>query len=338
MLGAQIQRLIECYRDCIPVLHETHISWVILLGDDAYKIKKPVTYSFLDFSTIEKRRQACHREVLLNRRLAPWMYLGVEPICQDGQEVIIGKGRGTIIDHAVKMRRLDPARHMPVLLREGNVTKRHMQQIAEQLIIFHTSTNTSEACPDASAMLSDFRDLLSVEQEIRVSIGDAGITRIHEAIAMAETVLAHLTKRIRQRFDAGLVVDGHGDLHSGNIFLLDEPVIFDCIEFNDRFRQVDILDELAFFCLDLDLHGRPDLAAVFLEYYCARHRCMTTGSDAILFNYYRLYRANVKIKVQALKGRQAPAGVPTQQRYRKVKAYFDLLEKYLDDVRFHRRP
>jgi hypothetical protein len=253
----------------------------------------------------------------------------VVSICKAGDTVTID-GTGDVIDYAVKMRRLPQGRQMDVMLRKGQVKKSHIEQIAERLSSFHKTAEIPSSPPDPKVMLTDFTDLKTYSSLICSRYGEAGERCIHDAIDFTTDFLHTHTSRIRDRHAMGFVVDGHGDLHSKNIFLLDKPMIFDCLEFNDHLRQVDVLDELAFFCLDLELYGEKDLAKHFLEHYLLHYPCLLTDEDALLFRYFQLYRAGVKMKINLIKTADQTHPSGSAQRWMNADGYFRLFEQYFD--------
>ena len=330
MTKEQILKLIEqSFSETKPELVETHISWVLLGSQYAYKIKKPLKYSFLDFSTLSKRKFYGQRELELNRRLTDDMYLDLITIRQYGESIRLGGQEGTIIDYALKMRRMDNSRQMNRLLTEDRVTFHHMEQLADKLAAFHAFTDVVETEVNIHLLWEDFADILKVVPFIRKNLGEELAELARESVDFAAGFLEEHTPRIRKRHASGFTIDGHGDLHSKNIFLLETPVIFDCIEFNDHFRQLDVLNELAFFCLDLDFFKREDLAAHFLKHYLLKYPCISEAEDWHLFRYYKLYRANVRLKVNALKVMQAGDRTVQRERLKLVEAYLILLKRYL---------
>lgn len=310
-------------------LIETHISWIILTEEYVYKIKKPFQFSFLDFSTLDKRRFYCEQEVLLNQRLAKDIYLRVVPIRQSKEGVFIDADEGQIIDYAVKMKRLDNKHQMDVLLEEEKVTKEHIVQIADQLATFHAFTDVVESEPLIAEMQVDFADVANVQQFLNDFLGETAVHKTEEAIEFSRIFLQLHEQRIKERHALGFFIDGHGDLHSGNIFLLEEPVIFDCIEFNEHFRHLDVLDELAFFCMDLDFYGQEELESHFLRHYNEKYPVFFNDEDFRLFQYFKLYRANVRLKVNSLKAMQATNHQVREKRSGLVEDYYNLFKRYL---------
>jgi aminoglycoside phosphotransferase family enzyme len=302
-------------------MKETHISWVLLSGDYAYKIKKPVKFSFLDFSTLEKRERFCNEEVRLNRRLAPDTYLGVSRITGRGGGLIISDD-GPAVDYAVKMKRLDGACMMDRLLDEGKIDEAHLRKLASIIADFHGRIESVQGCNTPAMISGHIADLANFRGVVEEACGrgndvDAILGRSAEFIAKNGDLL-------RQRIAEGRVKDCHGDLHSGNIFVPGRDiVIIDCIEFNREFRCVDVASEVAFMAMDLDAHGRENLSAVFVDEYVA-----LSGDRELmrLLGFYKCYRANVRAKIAAIGWSQ---GKDRGNRERMIK-YLALARRYSD--------
>lgn len=311
---------------------ETHISWVILTPTFAFKIKKPVKFPFLDFSTLEKRKFYCQEEVRLNRRLAPEMYIDVLPIYLDKDDspvICLAGGGGTPADFAVSMKRMDNHRQMDILLKSNAVSANEMELLAGILVRFHRSVILrGDAVPyKAGDNRADFDDLFRMEPVCTRVFGAAAAQTLDGWRQKVGRFLDKHEARLHLRATSGFWVDGHGDLHARNIFLLPAgPVVFDCIEFNPHFRQLDVLSELAFLCMDLDMSGHHKLAEVFMTAYCRDWRCIENQEDERLFRYFKAYRANVRLKV-ALMELEQHASATIEESARK---YWNLLEKYLE--------
>ncbi|PHN01702.1 phosphotransferase [Flavilitoribacter nigricans] len=335
MKHADVQALIQGNPRLLPEaqLVETHISWVLLTDKNVYKIKKPVDYTFLNFSTLEKRKFYCDRELFLNRRLTDGVYLDVVPILREDYTGVLSLGgeEGTVIDYAVKMKRLDSDRQMDLMLENDLVTMAHMEQLAEQLTDFHMSTEVVTAHPNIHSMHQDFADFLRVAPFIEKHWGADAALLLHKGEEHSKQVLKSLQDRIYERHLEGFTVDGHGDLHAKNIFLLEKPVIFDCIEFNDHLRKLDVLNELAFLCMDLDAKGQTDLSDGLLEAYNQRYICVNNGPDEKLFEYYKLYRANVRLKINVFKAMQLSEGPELDRQLVMVRTFLDLFGSYLNE-------
>lgn len=303
-------------------LIETHISWVILTDEFAFKIKKPLQFDFLDFSTPVLRRHFCEEELRLNRRLAPQMYIAVLPVGPEG----IGSEQAPVMDHALQMHRMDNTRELDKLLAAGTVAPTDMEHLAGLLADFHlkhTLRSAGHYRPEEDA--HDFEGLLALEPDlIALQAPDAALLRAWTTQIPA-FLHAHAA-RSQARIRSGFRIEGHGDLHTRNILLPRDapPVVFDCLEFNEHFRQMDVLNELAFLCMDLEFFGRKDLSDAFLDAYCRHWNCFETPEDGLLFTYFKAYRANVRLKVALLELRQHP----DEKRSAMALAYWSLLKQY----------
>jgi uncharacterized protein len=310
-------------------LVETHISWVLLAREYAYKIKKPVQFSFLDFSTLAQRRHFCNVELRLNQRLAPAIYRRVLPIfCADGQWSI-GVGAGDPVDYCVEMVRMPADREMTALLEAGAVTVGQVEQLARILADFHQRTTRIDVPLPQAELVAEFADLASVEPEIAREFGDEAVAIVDRTLAFGVHFWSDHYARYCERVARGYRRDCHGDLHAANIFLTDPPVVFDCIEFSADFRQIDILNELAFLVMDLERYGEDELGKAFLRAYHAAFPAWDGPADAALLRYYKIYRCNVKVKVQTLKALQAEDVLDSEKRWARVRQYLELLARYL---------
>jgi aminoglycoside phosphotransferase family enzyme len=307
-------------------LIETHISWVIVCDQFAYKIKRPVHYSFLDFSTLEMRKHFCEREIELNKRLTDNIYLDVQPVSEWQGSLFIGATDGAIIDYAVRMLKLDREKQMNILLSQNKVTAMDMKNLAEKIAFFHKKTNIIYK-KDFLDVQEKFNDLEAEREFLAVQLSKDCSNIIDRAIKTSDTFIEKNKKLLAARLSAGFFRDCHGDLHSRNIFLLPAPEPFDCIEFNDDFRQIDVLNEVAFLCMDLDAFDREDLSAVFVDYYNHLFPAMTTSQDRGLFIYYKSYRANIRAKVNSLRAKGN--NVDKTQALSAVDKYLRLMDSYL---------
>ncbi len=313
-------------------LIETHISWVILTPEFVYKIKKPLQFSFLDFSTLEKRAYYCREELQLNRRLAPGMYLDVLPIklMDDGLPEIAAKD-GILLDYALKMKRMDNSRQMDELLLQNAVSGADVEGLAAVLALFHQSVVIPGAMVSYNAAdnRDDFEDIFRLEAACVQLFGDRATKTMPEWQQKIARFLDKHEPRLRQRAASGFWVEGHGDLHGRNIFLLpDGPIVFDCIEFNPHFRRLDVLNELAFLCMDLDAGRHHELAVFFMEKYSQHWPCIENEEDLKLFNYFKAYRANVRLKVTLLAWQQHPTPALEQT----AGNYWHLLGSYIEQL------
>lgn len=314
-----------------PKLIETHISWVILCDEYVYKIKKPAHYSFLDFSSLEKRKYYCEREVMLNNRLTTGVYLGILPVSRADSSIGIGTRGGDVIDYAVHMRKLKGDTRMDILLRSDKVEDVQIRSLAQQVAAFHMTAAT--VYPRNVADVGDkFNDLMGEKEFLSGQLGEHTNKLITRAVERSEEFVEQNRDLLTERVHEGFTRDCHGDLHSRNIFLLEPPVIFDCIEFNDEYRQIDLLNEVAFLCMDLDAFGHTDLGAVFLHAYQERFPIMRNDQEEKLFNYYKSYRANVRAKVNSLRGRSAADEKARTSALKETSRYLSLMDRYLSRV------
>jgi aminoglycoside phosphotransferase family enzyme/predicted kinase len=283
---------------------ETHISWVFLAEREVWKVKKPVSLGFLDFSTAEKRKAVCQAEVRLNRRLAPDVYRGVVPITLDSSRRHCFGGSGVPVDWAVHMDRLADVDRADVRLGEGRLTYAHVTRIAEHIAAFHARARSDEVCASfgaVEAITRIIRDNLELGREAAIDL--LGETEAH---AIEVEQLAFLTDHsalFEDRIRTGHIREGHGDLRLEHVYLADDSGdesgirVLDCIEFNDRFRFVDVCSDVAFFSMDLAYHGRGDLAELFL----ARYAQVSNDYDLYsLVGFYVSYRAYVRGMVHGI--------------------------------------
>ena len=310
-------------------LVETHISWVILTPDYAFKIKKPVLFGFLDFSSETKRKHFCEEEVRLNRRLAPDMYLGVLPVGGNTGQPHIAENAHPVLDYAVQMRRIDNSREMDILLEKNRVTGEQIEQLAAVLAAFHREVAMSGPIVyHPGAHWADFAELYRFQVDMEKYLEPAAKGKINRWRTRLPLFLEQNAGRLIARIRDGFWVDGHGDLHARNIFLTEKgPVVFDCIEFNPHFRQSDILNELAFLCMDLEARGHAELSNAFLQAYARHWNVFPDPADEELFRFFKAYRANVRLKVALIELRQHPSGKLEDQ----AKHYWSLLESYLPE-------
>jgi len=309
-------------------LVETHISWVILCDEFVYKIKKPIKYSFLDFSTLELRKQFCERELELNQRFSKNIYLEVLPIYGSKDHFVIGGEDGSLMDYALKMRKLDPEKQMDLLVAHNKVREADIKNLAECIVDFHKSALVIYE-KDVLDVKEKFNDLALESEFISEYLGPEYGKDIERAIETSDTFFVKNEKLLRNRLGKGFFRDCHGDLHSRNIFLLPEPQPFDCIEFNDDFRQIDLLNEVAFLCMDLEALDRADLSELFIWHYDRLFPTIQTEEDRELFIYYKAYRANVRAKVNSLRAKSASNINERNKALSESKKYLTLMGNYM---------
>jgi aminoglycoside phosphotransferase family enzyme/predicted kinase len=301
---------------------ETHISHVLLTGEFAYKIKKPLNLGFLDFSTLAKRLQACQEEIRLNRRLAPAFYLGVVPITGTPAAPRIN-GSGEAFEYAVKMRQFPPDATLDRLEAQGQLTAPQVETIATTVARFHM-----EDCARAGAdgPWGDPQQVwLPVAQnflQIAPRLTDPADRQPLEALQRwSEAEQARLAPLMAARRRDGFIRECHGDLHLGNLAWVDDQLlVFDCLEFNPGLRWIDIMSEAAFCYMDLMQRGHPDLAWLFLNTWLEK----TGDYDGLaLLHYYAVYRALVRVKVAVLRAGQT-SGPDRDTTLAKARALLEL--------------
>jgi aminoglycoside phosphotransferase family enzyme/predicted kinase len=302
------QTLIEALQD--PALYdhpvrrfrvlETHISRVLLTGDYAYKIKKPVDLGFLDFTTLARRRHFCEEELRLNRRLAPQLYLAVLPITGDVRRPAFA-GTGPVIEYAVKMREFPQEAQLDRVLRRGGLKAAHVTALARRVADFHDGAAVAAAADTAFGGPEEvWRPVLQNFQQIRPYLDNARDRGTLDALQVwSERTYQRLADVWVERKRDGFIRECHGDMHLGNIAWVDgEPLIFDCIEFSAALRWIDVISETAFVTMDLHDRGRPDLAHRFLNDYL-QQRGDYGGLQVLRF--YQVYRALVRAKIACIR-------------------------------------
>lgn len=308
-------------------LVQTHASWVFIASPLVCKIKQPVNLGFLDFSTLEQRRQDCEREVSLNRRLAEDLYLGVESIREHDGRLGFG-GEGEVVEWCVMMRELDPGGFLSHRLGEGTAGTTEMDRIAEKLQRFHAA---QPALAPADAATAVERLKLATDGNFKVAQEWLGKSLSPPAFDAITHYTAGFFDRqralLKSRIVGGWIRDCHGDLHAEHIHLTPEAVrIYDCIEFNTRFRHIDIANDIAFLAMDLDCHDRPDLARHLVERFAA---LMKDDGMRPLLDFYKCYRACVRGKVESLHSAAETAGAAERaESLAKARRYFQLALRY----------
>ena len=281
-----------------PVLIETHISWVLLAGEYAYKIKKPVRFGFLDFTTLQARRHFCAEELRLNQRLARSLYIAVVPIHGDAQAPSWGRN-GPAIEYAVKMHRMSPDALASARLAHGELAASDLVRFAQRLHEFHRAAPVAPADGEYATpqrIAADTQRTLAALPPGEAAAAGAALRPWFEAQA------ARLAPVWAGRLAGGRVRECHGDLHLDNVLVLGRDVTaFDCLEFDAGLRWIDVMNDVAFLTMDLHAHGRPDLAHVFLDAYLEA----SSDYDGLpVLRHYMVGRALVRGMVAALRAGQ----------------------------------
>jgi aminoglycoside phosphotransferase family enzyme/predicted kinase len=286
-------------------VHETHTGVVILLGEKAYKVKKPVTTDFLDFSSLDSRQHACEREVVLNRRLAPQSYLGVAKYSGPA---------GEQSEPVIEMRRYPDATRLASLVEAGEPVLQHLCVIAEMLATFHREAARGPAIGAegrADAISGRWhQNLAELEQH---GVGIVERETVAQVTRLVDQFIAGRAALFEERLTEGRIMDGHGDLLADDIFCVPEgPALLDCLEFDDQLRYVDGIDDAAFLAMDLEFLGRPDLGDAFLGEY---RRRAGDPAPTSLTNFYVAYRAVVRAKVDCIRVRQGHSEARVHARH-----------------------
>ncbi len=307
-------------------LEQTHASLVFLAGDLVYKVKKAVDFGFLDFSTLEKRAWYCREEIRLNRRLAPEVYLEAVEIREDEEGALHLGGDGKIVEYAVKMRRLPKEKMLKVILK-GDFDRSLPGKLAEKIASFHKEAKTGGKIDEIGSLATIHRNH---EENFRQTEGYIGVTIPRGQYDFIKDCAFDFLKRQEGLFNRRVrehrIRECHGDLHLEHICLDDGISIFDCIEFNERFRFADVAAEVAFLAMDLDLNGHEPLAEDFVRAYVA---CTDDRDLLKLLNFYKCYYAYVRGKVVSF--RLDDRGITGEERREAglaARRYFDLALAY----------
>ncbi|MGA2284738.1 MAG: AAA family ATPase [Dehalococcoidia bacterium] len=307
-------------------LIQTHISYVFLAGEYVYKVKKPVDMGFLDYTTLEERKFYCEEEVRLNRRLCPDAYLGVEAVTMKDGAIILG-GTGEVVDYAVKMKRLPQERMMERLLERGAITSEMLERLTAKLASFHAEAETSEYIQSfgkKDAVAANWRENFDQsEPYIGRTLSREQFEKIH---AYVDRFLAEDAWLLENRVADGRIRDCHGDLRTNAVCFENGICVFDCIEFNERFRYADTASDLAFLAMDVDFRGQPALSDEMVGLYLAQSLDTTLP---LVLHFYKCYRAFVRGKVDGFQLDQPE--IPVEQKAAAAEGarrYFALAEMY----------
>ncbi|MFH1147732.1 MAG: AAA family ATPase [Pseudomonadota bacterium] len=307
-------------------LIQTHISYVLMTGEIVYKIKKPVTFGFLDFTTLDKRKYFCEREVILNQRLSPEIYIGVQPITAAGHDYFVN-GPGRPVEYAVKMRQMPQDRMMDALINKKEIQEWMIDRIVDKLVPFYERAAVGPGI-DFYGEIPQIR--FNVEEnflQITSYVSRALSKKRFEAIqSYALSFLKDKSALFQERIKSGKIRDGHGDLYSANICIAEDVHIYDCIEFNERFRYGDVASDLAFLAMDLDYHHLQDLSNRLVNRYI---KLSEDYSLAKVLDFYKCYRACVRGKIHCFSA-DSPE-IDEEQHNRSLAAarrYFELARLY----------
>jgi aminoglycoside phosphotransferase family enzyme len=313
-------------------MKQTHISYVFLTRNFAYKIKKAVDFGFLDFSTLEKRQFFCEKELEINRRLCGDMYLEVVPI--NKSDVIKIKGKGKIVEYAVKMKNIPQNKLMNKLLEENKITKKTIDRIANIIAEFHSKIEYKcnfrklgyEAKLDPIVEINWKENFNQTKPFIEKTLSSEEFFLMQQRV---EDFIKNKNYLFKCRMSNGKVKYCHGDIHSGNIFVNDRIYIFDAIEFNDRIRYSDVTADIGFLAMDLEYKNKPELAKFLIERYIEYSKDKELKE---LLSFYKCYRAYVRGKVVSFKLNDSSiSNQEKREAKREAKAYFNLASNYTDN-------
>lgn len=283
---------------------ETHISHVLLAGDFAYKIKKPLALGFLDFTSLNQRKYYCEEELRLNGRLAPELYLDCVPIGGDASRPVLGDRAGPAIEYAVRMRRFPQDALLDRALAAGRLEPRHLDALARRLADFHRAIPAADPAAPFGVPERVRQPMLDNFTHTRPLLADPADREVLAAVERWTLAASErLWPRLAERKAGGWIRECHGDLHLGNMVLADtgQVIVFDCIEFNDDLRWIDVINDLAFLTMDLRFRGAGAFAQrvlnTWLEY-------SGDFAGAALLSYYQVYRAMVRAKINAIQASQ----------------------------------
>ena len=307
---------------------QTHISVVFVADSFVYKIKKPVNFGFLDFSTLEKRKHYCHQEVSLNRRLAGDLYVEVLPVSLVNGKYSLKEQMGEPVEYAVKMKRIPNDRLMKSLFNEGKITPDHLTEIAKVLSKFHATARTN-------AEIAQFAEpdhfKINTDENFQQVQNNCGLTISTRQFGDIQAYTNDFFQTHRdlffKRIADGRIRDCHGDLHMEHVCLMPGLPIIDCIEFNERFRYSDAVADIAFLLMDLEYHGGFDEAETLWDHYKT-----LANEDQVdhLLKFYKVYRAFVRGKVNGFQVDDPGIGDREKKdAIQRAKSYFDLAHGYI---------
>ncbi|MCB2181147.1 MAG: hypothetical protein KQH63_03865 [Desulfobulbaceae bacterium] len=306
-------------------LVQTHISYVLLAGDFVYKFKKPVDFGFLDFTTLEKRSHYCKQELALNSRLCPDIYLEVVSVCRDNSGFRLN-GQGEPLEYGVKMKMMPLERMMGKVIENGELNRDHIRQIVATLVPFYDKAAGGDALAGFGTAEAVSVNVIENFDQTRGFIGKGALSQkqFDDISAFSKAFLQNeglFLERSKTR-----VKDCHGDLYSANICLADKIYIFDCIEFNERFRFCDVASDISFLAMDLDFHGLTNLSEFFISSFVE-----ASGDSGLLevLPFYKCYRAYVRGKIGLFTAHAPEVDEATrEQSLAMAEKYFLLAERY----------
>ena len=312
-------------------LVQTHISYVFVTDELVYKFKKQVDFGFLDFTTLAKRRHFCEQELILNRRLCPSIYLGLVALERSGDSFRLKDlpqaDPLNVVEYGVKMKRMPEERMMANVIRKGGLTGEMIDSICDVLVPFYDKAEGGTEIRDFGRPESVGVNIFENFSQTEGFIGGSSLSRDQfDRIKTFSERFLQQDDIFAARIDAGRIRDCHGDLYSANICLADKVYIFDCIEFNERFRYCDVASDIAFLAMDLDYHGLEDLSERFVTRFSDKSG---DGGLRAMLDFYKCYRAYVRGKINLFTANAPEVDGETKRRCQEMAGkYFRLAERY----------
>jgi len=303
---------------------ETHISWVFLTPDLVYKLKKPVRFEFLDFSTPDNRKVACDEELRLNRRMAPGVYLQVRPVRAGCASRFSFDGDGPAVDWLVQMKRLPAKQMLDERIRRQTLSAAEIERLAQMLAQFYSRAAPVAISPDEYRSAYEQR-VVSTAKELSDPRHALDAVRVERVNTAQQRFLWLSAAALHERAAGGHVIEGHGDLRPEHVCLIDPPAVFDCIEFNAAFRRIDVADELSFLAMECDRLERPDVGQAVLDRWT---RVSNDQPSPALLSFYKAYRASVRSKVAALRAAEHVGQQQESDRH-EARDYLALADRYV---------
>jgi len=312
-------------------LVQTHISFVFITDDLVYKFKKPVDFGFLDFTTLAKRHHYCEQELLLNRRLCPSIYLDVVALEKTGNSFRLKDQQQAdselVAEYGVKMKRMPEERMMANVIRAGRLTGEMIDSICDVLVPFYNKAEGGPKIHEFGRPEAVGVNIFENFAQTEAFLGSPSLAKEQfNRIKSFSTTFLQQGDLFAARIDAGRIRDCHGDLYSANICLADKVYIFDCIEFNERFRYCDVASDIAFLAMDLDYHGLTEMSERFVARFSKKSG--DAGLRAML-NFYKCYRAYVRGKINLFTANAPEVDGETKLQCQEMAGkYFQLAEHY----------
>ncbi len=310
-------------------LIQTHISFIFIAGDIVYKVKKAVDFGFLDFTTLEKRKRYCSEELLLNKRFAPGVYTDVVEIGENGAgSLLLGNG-DTVVEYAVRMKRIPEDRMLYRLMEAGKVTKDDVKRVGKYLARVYGNIPSDEKAKEFGTFdVISGNVIENFDQTRKYAGGPVSKEKFDALESWSRSFMDKNSVLFNMRIGQGCIKDCHGDLHLQHICIEDDTVsVFDCIEFNERFRFGDVASDVAFLSMDFDFNGRSDLGDIFVNVY------VDESGDATLpavLRFYKVYRAMVRAKVTSfMLDDTGLDDVSHRRAFQRAGQYYDLAHTYV---------